>query len=211
MNMSQLDLIVIDNFYDDPMSMREIGLDRDYRLPGNYPGHRTGRCPEDECDLFRTKLEENLRFKVLDPIAVGETTVKGEDDEKFLRWHFSTTKDVTWIHHDVWGEFTHPIWACMVYMTPDAPASAGTGIYRHKETGIYQYDAGVEETDFNTSGILLNENIDLWEPIAFVGNVFNRFVTYPGNLYHRNISSFGNNKYDGRLTQLGFFCRGPNL
>ncbi len=36
-------------------------------------------------------------------------------------------------------------WAAVLYLTPNAPAESGTGIYRHKASGIYQWD-GIKDS-----------------------------------------------------------------
>ena len=40
---------------------------------------------------------------------------------------------------------------------------------------------------------------------AMVGNVYNRLVLYRGDMFHRSLEYFGNDKNDGRLFQTFFF------
>lgn len=205
--MSQLEIITIENFYDDPMAMCEAALEQDFHRVGSYPGMRTDYCSDDDCVVFATKLKYHLGCEILNP----NYAVDDQSDEQILCWQVSNTADRTWIHHDIWDEFEYPMWAAVLYMTPDAPVSAGTGLYRHKETGYYKYNSNTPDSDFNHTDILGNDKLDEWEATAFIGNMFNRLVTYPGNLYHRNIGSFGSNKHDGRLTQIMFYLRGPTI
>ncbi len=37
----QLDLLILDNFYNDPVGVREFALSQAFDVPGNYPGNRT--------------------------------------------------------------------------------------------------------------------------------------------------------------------------
>ena len=37
----QLDLLILDNFYNDPLKIREFALSQAFDVPGNYPGKRT--------------------------------------------------------------------------------------------------------------------------------------------------------------------------
>jgi hypothetical protein len=84
---------------------------------------------------------------------------------------------------------------------------AGTGIYSHKPTNIYNWD-GIENSisDFNNSDFLGDKSMDQWEQINFIGNVYNRLVIYKGSMYHRSVlPGFGTDKYSGRLFQTFFF------
>lgn len=68
-------------------------------------------------------------------------------------------------------------WAAILYLTPNAILESGTGIYNEKE-----------------------------ELEIAAGNVYNRLIIYPGTKLHRSIlPGFGNNKQNGRLTQVFFF------
>jgi hypothetical protein len=86
-------------------------------------------------------------------------------------------------------------WAGVLYLTPDAPVTAGTGIFRHKQTKIFQGPSNHHNT-----------NDDEWELITLIGNIYNRLVLYKATLYHRSlIAGFGDSKETGRLTQVFFF------
>ena len=46
----------------------------------------------------------------------------------------------------------------------------------------------------------------LWKPHLVVENKYNRCLIYDGTYFHApTVSSFGNNKETGRLTQIGFW------
>jgi hypothetical protein len=66
-------------------------------------------------------------------------------------------------------------------------------------------DRNDPKTDYNSSAEDINE-VDKWEPIIQVSNIFNRLVIYRGEYYHRSmLPGFGDSKYNGRLFQTFFF------
>ena len=88
---------------------------------------------------------------------------------------------------------------------PDAPLESGTAIYRNKESKVFMLDRNDPKTDYNSSAEDINE-VDKWEPIIQVSNIFNRLVIYRGEYYHRSmLPGFGDSKYNGRLFQTFFF------
>ena len=97
------------------------------------------------------------------------------------------------------------MWAAVLYLTPDAPLEAGTALYQNKETKISMLDRKNPATDYNDSADILSD-MDKWEPIVKISNVFNRLVMYRGEYYHRSmLPGFGDNQYNGRLFQTFFF------
>jgi hypothetical protein len=69
--------------------------------------------------------------------------------------------------------------AGILYLSPNAPINSGTTLYTPPPH----------------------------EPIDNIGNIFNRFVMYRSNSFHKSEKYFGNTKEDGRLTQV-FFIKG---
>jgi|TARA_R100000030_G_scaffold16809_1_gene11253 hypothetical protein len=108
-------LIVIDNFLDDPDKIRHIALSFDYdrydeRVPGVRSTKGLGGSLKTEIE---SKLSKALNGKV--------------------RWYwkndtfcFQSCKEgtETYVHKDTDAE-----WAAVLYLTPDAPIDSGTGIY----------------------------------------------------------------------------------
>ena len=44
-----------------------------------------------------------------------------------------------------------------------------------------------------------------WELVDTIGNVYNRLVLYPGDLFHASLDYFGKDLETGRLFQTFFF------
>jgi hypothetical protein len=177
--------IMIDNFYRNAIETREFALTCDFNVKGNYPGARTAPCTGEYVTSIIKEFENILNRKIT-----------YWPDQYNTSFQVTTSSDTTWIHHDGTTE-----WAAVIYLTPDAPIDSGTGIYRHKPTGIFMHDPK-NDIDFNETPT----NESDWEIIASAGNIFNRLVLYKGSYYHRSIvPGFGSCKEDGRLFQTFFF------
>lgn len=172
-------LLIVDDFYSNPDDVREFALQQDFDVKGNYPGLRTA-------PFLNEDTKQGIQ-RLLEPHA-GKITDWGEQYSGCFQ--LCTAHDRTWIHADV-----NNTWAGVLYLTPDAPLSGGTALYRHKETGhVSDQQMDYEPYDYTK-----------WEVVDQVGNVFNRLVMYRGDLFHASVDYFGINFGDGRLIQTFFF------
>jgi hypothetical protein len=174
------EIIVIDQFYNDPQGIRDFALAQPFSVEGTYfPGYRTVPHLNDEA---KTKLA-----KILKPVA-GEV-VSWDDTRSTGAFQISTEGDSGWVHYDA-----DTSWAAVCYLTPNAPPDTGTSFFRHKEFG----DRYMLNTVYDPY------NKDIWEEVDRVGNVFNRLVLYRSTLFHRATNYFGKSIRDGRLFQVFF-------
>jgi hypothetical protein len=185
--------IVIDDFYVEPHRVREMALNEDFSVSGNYPGLRTGPFLSDSI------------FNIIQSIikVAGGKILNWSDFDYTGAFQYTTSRDRSWIHAD---EAT--MWAGVCYLTPNAPLSAGTGLFRHKETGL---ESAPKKIDGSYNEELMNliyrdsQDMTKWELTDRVANKFNRLVLYRGDLFHMSLDYFGQDKYDGRLFQTFFF------
>lgn len=181
-----LTFFIIDDFLDNPDAVRESALQADFHRAGNYPGLRSDPADSEYNNHVKQKIE-----KILGTTIVNWTN--HYNDEGFATGCFQLCLEnsYTWIHRDR-CEYTG-----ILYLTPDAPITSGTGIFRHKKTGIYHY---------SQNNVVDDKDENAWEIISYAGNVYNRLLIFKGYLYHRSVMpGFGNDKYTGRLTQVFFF------
>ena len=211
-----INLLILDNFHQKPYEVREFALKQDFNVDGNYPGHRTRSFLKDldfytgigpnPIDVERRgeKYQSTIMQKIADvlrPIA-GEITWWGEE-EYTGAFQYTTAKDRSWIHVD---HITS--WAGVWYLTPYAPVSSGTGLFKHKLTGWttepYFDDGNVNQT---LKDLIYSDSWDMtkWDMQAMVGNIFNRLVLYRANQWHQSLDYFGRTKDDGRLFMTFFF------
>ena len=175
-------VIVIDDFYSNPDGVRDFALQQEFKYWETYPGLRT--------KSFLNQSTKDTLSQILYN-AGGEITNWNEKDGLTGSFELATSKDRSWIHTDHFNT-----WAGVIYLTPNAPLSGGTGLYRYKKTGatlssqLEQYEA---------------QDITKWELCDIVGNIYNRLILYPGNLYHASMDYFGKDLHSGRLFQTFFF------
>lgn len=172
--------MIIDNFYTNPDNVRDFALSQDFNVKGNYPGQRTAPYLPDD-------VKSAISFWMR---PAGAITNWHESSGYTGAFQIATAQDRTWIHSDHYN-----MWAGVCYLTPDAPYSGGTGLYRHKETGLHRRkDRDFEGYDYTK-----------WDLFDRIGNKYNRLILYRGDLFHASLDYFGSDLKTGRLFQTFFF------
>jgi len=187
----RVNTLIIDDFYDNPLEVREFALEQDFNVDGNYPGHRT-------VSFLNDGIKETIS-DIIEPFAGKVTYWGGEYSGSF---QYTTADDRSWIHSD-----STTGWAGVLFLTPDAPVTAGTGLYRHKKTGLSSWDntEHTEEETIQAPHMIEPRDYTKWELVDQLGNKFNRLVMYRSDNYHVSMDYFGKDLYDGRLFQVFFF------
>jgi hypothetical protein len=176
-------IIVVDDFYNNPDSVRNFALSQSFDVKGNFPGSRT-----------KEFLLDGVKNTIQEFVKPFSGKFIGFSDKYSGSFQIATAKDRTWIHADNGNK-----WAGVCYLTPNAPHTGGTGLFRHKETAassIFEIPKGkgIEAYDYTK-----------WDLVDVIGNKFNRLVLYRGDLFHASLDYFGKDNNDGRLFQLFFF------
>lgn len=186
-------LLITDQFYNDVDAVREFALQQDFSVKGNYPGNRT-------ISFLNESVKETIE-SIVSPHA-GKV-IYWSEDQYTGAFQYTTSRERSWIHADQTTE-----WAGVCYLTPNAPHTAGTGIFRHKETGLIR---APKNEDGSLNGELMDyigkdsQDMTKWDLVDVVGNVYNRLVLYRGDLFHMSLDYFGTDLYDSRLFQTFFF------
>lgn len=176
----RLNLLIVDDFYSNPDSVRNFALGQEFSIRGNFPGNRTRSFWTDD---VKHAIEHYMQF-------AGKITNSFDDSGYTGAFQLATVNDRTWIHSD-----TNNMWAGVCYLTPDAPYTGGTGLFRHKATG--------EHSKITTD----HEGYDYTKYDLFdrIGNKYNRLIIYRADLFHASLDYFGDNLHNGRLFQTFFF------
>jgi predicted Zn-dependent protease with MMP-like domain len=180
-NIVRTNVIVTDDFYSNPDAVREFALSQPFDVTGNYPGRRT-----------KSFLTEDTKQAIQSIIyqAAGNVTDWMDKDGLTGSFQIAFASDRTWIHADYYNS-----WAAVCYLTPNAPLSGGTGLFRHKATGdFFKKNSDHEAYDYTK-----------WEMVDRIGNVYNRLILYRGSIFHASLDYFGSDMSDGRLFQVFFF------
>ena len=189
----RLNTLIVDDFYQNVDDVREFALSQDFSVKGNYPGNRT--------KSFATEGLREYLNNLIRPVA-GEITF-WSDDEYNGAYQYTTQYERSWIHAD-----SNTSWAALVYLTPDAPISGGTGLFRHKRTGLESSPTlpnGDRDDKLLDSIYVDSQDLTKWEMTDRLANKYNRMVMYRGDLFHMSLDYFGTNKENGRLFQTFFF------
>lgn len=177
-------VIITDDFYQNPDRIRSYALSQPFEVSGNYPGKRTKPYLPDD-------LRNAIQSIVLN--AGGKITEWFENTGYTGAFQICTAKDRTWIHSDEYNT-----WAGVCYLTPNAPLSSGTSLYRYKETNEW-------ERKDKTIPYYDGYDYTKWDRTDYIANKYNRIVLYRGNLYHASLDYFGDSLENGRLFQTFFF------
>lgn len=181
--------LIIDDFYSNPHEVRDFALSQEFSVSGNYPGRRTQ-------SFLNEEIKQIIQYNI-QPFAGKIVNWGGDYTGSF---QYTTAEDRSWIHSDSYTD-----WAGVCYLTPDAPISAGTGIFKHKETGLMSFDYRGSEPKELSPGHRDAKDYTKWDMVDRFGNLFNRLILYRADLYHVSLDYFGKTKEDGRLFQVFFF------
>jgi len=185
-------LIIIDDFYNNVDDVREFALQQDFNVDGNYPGHRT-----------ISFINESIKTAISNIVFPYAGNITWWGDNYTGAYQYTTQHDRSWIHAD-----QTTMWAGVCYLTPNAPYSSGTGLFRHKTSGLraaVKNPDGSYDQDILSAVYKDSRDMTKWELMDVVGNVYNRLVIYRGDLFHMSLDYFGSDRYDGRLFQTFFF------
>lgn len=189
------ELIVVDNFYENPDKVREYAMKQEFKANELYhKGNRTERSyiPSWAKDEFSRLLNKKVTE------FVGATGV----------FQYCVAKDNVVYHYDTQE------YAAMVYLSPNAPLQTGTQTYRSKHTGLFtaatDEDAQrlglskeeIDQKSFNGNNFYDRHNMELVDSVA---NVYNRCVIFNARSLHAATSYFGDRKENARLFHLYFF------
>ena len=182
-----VNLIVVDDFYDNVDEVRKFALSQNFSVKGNYPGVRKLNHINES-----TKQTSD---KILRPYAGKVTAWYDGVGEYTGAFHMATAIVRSWVHVDNYNN-----WAGVLFLTPNAPLESGTGFYRSKIDGSLTWNQGDSQDIWDFSN-----DMTKWELVSEVHNIYNRLILFRANQWHTAQTYFGNNQETGRLSQLFFF------
>jgi len=190
-------LIVIDNFYENPYETRKYILTQDFKIRGNYPGQRTISYANQHLKDIIQEYIMPFGGKIID-FLMPDATNKDNNSIYNGAFQYTTSRDRSWIHIDGYNN-----WAGVLYMTPNAPLSSGTGFYKFNDGSFCEKDQQI--LDNKTETDKFSQDLTKWEQVDKVGNVFNRLILFNSKRFHMSMDYFGDSKENGRLFQVFFF------
>lgn len=200
---NKLNMLVIDNFYKNPLAVREFALFQKFYIPGKFPGKRT-------IAFSSVELKNELQ-KIIEPYGkIDKMYVPMYNDDKnnernntgsfFINTSITPNPSIHTDNHK---------YSAIIYLTPDAPIESGTTILKPNDSSLELNANDISiELKPNDSSIELEAicfDITKWKIINKIGNRFNRILIFDCRQYHIPSSYFGINNIDGRLTQVIWF------
>lgn len=192
----QQSLIVIDNFMEQPYALREFGLACDFIYKGNHPGKRSA-------SFANLRAFRQIRRKI--ELFVGERLPYW-----FASFQRSGSNDTdNGVHRD----YPTYKYSAVLYLSPDAPVTAGTSTYQHRQTGLFGYPSPEDALERNTSvdslldGLFESPQEAKHHEIDRIGNRFNRLLIFNSRLNHRSslLGGLGPEEPESRLVLILFF------
>ena len=195
-------LIVVDNFYNNAQGTRDYILTQEFSVKGNFPGQRTISYANQHLRDIIQAYVAPFGDKITEfPMSSSEEKDSNKKDDKAIyngSFQYTTSRERSWIHADGWNN-----WAGVLYLTPDAPLSAGTAFYKFKNGEYSEEDAKLLNTTDDTNKC--SQDLTKWEQVDRVGNVFNRLILFNSKRFHMSMDYFGDTKENSRLFQVFFF------
>lgn len=130
----------------------------------------------------------------------------------FYRINYATETSRQFVHSDLLcAEY-----AGVLYLNKPKDCFGGTALWKHRNGGWDAMPTDEELTEKLVDIPKFKEEMqqewlreEPWEMTGFVGMKFNRFVTYPANIFHSRYprEAFGNKKTNARLIWVIFYDR----
>jgi predicted O-methyltransferase YrrM len=179
---------IVDNFYENPMAIREFAQKQEFIEGGlgrGFIGRRTVQqflFPGIK-EAFESIMQKKITFwKEHGMNGRFQLNIAGEQ----LVYHCDSQK-----------------YAAMIYLTPNAPPSCGTSTFKHKKSGVYHNsDPRIMEV---FAGVKTTMDGTIHDKVDSFGNIFNRLVIFDAGCIHAASDYFGADMEDGRLWHMFFF------
>jgi len=182
------DLVVVDDFLDNPDIVRQLGVS------GNYQDHfgQDGETYKRVMPIHIPAIEHKLAF------------IMGRDIELLgmaFRLNYEGELPNNEIHADLgWGKY-----AAVLYLSePPEGKESGTAFWRH-HTGAERIRPG----EISTYEAVKNDwnDVSKWEEVRHVSAKYNSCIIYKSELFHSRwpFEAFGTTPEDGRLIIVVFF------
>ena len=203
-------LIVLDDFYDDPDSVRRLALSCDFRSkPGaTYPGREAvGK------GIDWTRTRNALRMYIDDTVDAPSREPPFPQGKFRLALACDQALRLDGVHEDI------QLWSAVIYLSRDEDCRGGVAFYRHRETGAlastpewhertFAHHQHLSERERAAEFWRYMRDETQWEEIGQVAMRYNRAVLLMAQCFHGSTGIFGTEPENGRLTQHFEFYEG---
>lgn len=193
-NRLEKDLVVVDNFYNKPDTIRDYAINNLNFAPSGY--HKGQRSDRFILDGTKEAFEHILGREIYNwnhPNYANGV------------FQFCTKEDPIVYHVDT------QTYAGLVFLSPNAPLTSGTATYKSKVTGAARFSNEEMGSDlFNKTFTGYGDTINFYDGSSFelvdrVANVYNRLVLFDSKTIHAATEYYGSDINDSRFFHLFFF------
>jgi hypothetical protein len=190
-------IIVVDNFYNNAADVRKYILTQEFSVKGDFPGQRTISYATEDLKQNIQKYVEPFAGKITN-FPIPKADLSNAETIHNGAFQYTVASDRSKIHTEKDNN-----WGGIIFLTPDAPLSAGTGFYRFYDGAMSQEDTTLLNNQETVDRF--TQDLTKWEKVDQIGNVFNRLILFDARNYHMELDYFGDTKENGRLIQVFFF------
>jgi hypothetical protein len=206
-------IVVIDDFFETPMLVRNFALTQKYNEYEYVTGFRTVDVSDIDNNFF-----EFFKAKFCKELGIDPASINSQCSFQYSPsvWEIGTAFH---IHKDP------ATFSAMVFLYPDPPDGKGTAFYKLDETKRDSYDSFMQnkfkdmikyktlmcQDIYNISDIDRSKAIELilehdshFLMTDYIGNKFNRCIIWPSDYWHDAFGYFGNNIEDSRMMLISF-------
>lgn len=102
----------------------------------------------------------------------------------------------------------NPVFAAVLYLSPDAPLDSGTSLFRPNKSldqAAYEKALKVNDKRFAEGTVKMDTSYhSMFDEIVRINNVYNTLILYEGRHFHAANQFFGKTLKDSRLAQVFF-------
>lgn len=199
-------LIVYDNFYSDPLAIRNLVLDSEFET---NDGSRNYSGTNSILSNFNPEMNQFFNWLTGEKLKPALPSCHG---------HFRLQKSGDTFKQHIHVDFPNfnCTWAAVCYLSLEEHCkdSKATYFWKHKRLGIEEFPIDTQKAadlgfySPNDLKVFMDtDGIDesKWEMLNYVPQKFNRLVMFRSNLWHSPGELFGDSKDNCRLIQTFFF------
>lgn len=224
---SQKDIIIIDDFYEDPNAVRNYALQQDYYTPYESTKDIVSGLKKSTWWGMKFKEYTDCPFKSSPLLIETFESLTGEKID-MEHWCASYPVDEEWKpvkREQGEKELRSCLWNCCFHVKPDVGQRLGNGVHSHTDADSWNASgengwAGIIYLNPSPpvdGGLYLWRNRDPdhqfdwmtpagnWQLVDKLGNVFNRLILCRGKFPHSGANGWGDSTENGRMFQTFFF------
>ena len=209
---------IVDNFFNDPDSVRQLGLSVDYPLDDpQWPGKRSAHLSEIDRRLYKYISSKILSLFALPNHMIGQHNAPRQEYEFLMAFQKTKAyspnkwdrKNKGWVHAD-----TGVLFGGIIYLNPHPDKDTGTSIYRPKKGyfeplegemyakfGLYGNEDYFDDDKYAEKHDVFHQH---FEETVRVNNVYNRLLLFGSDTFH-GVRTLASKTKEDRLT-IPFFC-----